>query len=176
METSNFLILIDEENIFEHFNRRGNLPGRVQIQPKHVICQPSSQAILSTASYLINVLLHIPKSSKYLLGWIHLDLGLLRWRSCKELTCHCRKFKRHKFNPWKDPLKEEMETHSSILAWRIPWTEDPGGLWSIESQSWTQLKQHHACLYPDLILRVKYNYLIIVKLQHIQSTFCWFKG
>ena len=99
-----------------------------------MICQPSSQAILSTASYLINVLLHIPKSSKYLLGWIHLDLGLLRWRSCKELTCHCRKFKRHKFNPWKDPLKEEMETHSSILAWRIPWTEDPGGLWSIESE------------------------------------------
>ena len=27
-----------------------------------------------------------------------------------------------------DPLKEKMATHSSILAWRIPWTEDPGGL------------------------------------------------
>ena len=27
-----------------------------------------------------------------------------------------------------DPLEEEMATHSSILAWRIPWTEDPGGL------------------------------------------------
>ena len=26
-----------------------------------------------------------------------------------------------------DPLEEEMATHSSILAWRIPWTEDPGG-------------------------------------------------
>ena len=26
-----------------------------------------------------------------------------------------------------DPLKEEMKTHSSILAWRIPWTEEPGG-------------------------------------------------
>ena len=26
-----------------------------------------------------------------------------------------------------DPLEEEMETHSSILAWRIPWTEEPGG-------------------------------------------------
>ena len=30
-----------------------------------------------------------------------------------------------------DPLEEEMATHSSILAWRIPWTEEPGGLWSI---------------------------------------------
>ena len=28
---------------------------------------------------------------------------------------------------WKDPLKKEMATHSSILAWRIPWTEDPEG-------------------------------------------------
>ena len=30
-----------------------------------------------------------------------------------------------------DPLEEDMTTHSSILAWRVPWTEEPGGLWSI---------------------------------------------
>ena len=35
---------------------------------------------------------------------------------------------------WEDPLEEGMETHSSILAWRIPWTKKPGGLQSIESQ------------------------------------------
>ena len=29
---------------------------------------------------------------------------------------------------WEDPLKEEIATHSSILAWRIPWTGEPGGL------------------------------------------------
>ena len=29
-----------------------------------------------------------------------------------------------------DPLEKEMATHSSILAWRIPWTEEPGGLYS----------------------------------------------
>ena len=34
-----------------------------------------------------------------------------------------------------DPLQEEVLTHSSILAWRIPWTEEPGGLQSIASQS-----------------------------------------
>ena len=28
---------------------------------------------------------------------------------------------------WEDPLEEDMATHSSILAWRIPWTEEPGG-------------------------------------------------
>ena len=33
-----------------------------------------------------------------------------------------------------DPLEEGMETHSSILAWRIPWTEEPGGLQSMGSQ------------------------------------------
>ena len=37
-----------------------------------------------------------------------------------------------------DPLEEEMATHSSILAWRIPWTEDPGGLQSMGLQSWTR--------------------------------------
>ena len=29
---------------------------------------------------------------------------------------------------WKDPLEKEMATHSSTLAWKIPWTEEPGGL------------------------------------------------
>ena len=40
---------------------------------------------------------------------------------------------------WEDPLEEGMATHSSILAWRIPWTEEPGGLQSMWSQSRTQL-------------------------------------
>ena len=31
---------------------------------------------------------------------------------------------------WKDPLEKGMATHSNILAWRIPWTEEPGGLQS----------------------------------------------
>ena len=38
-----------------------------------------------------------------------------------------------------DALEEDMATHSSILAWRIPWTEEPGGLQSLGWQSWTQL-------------------------------------
>ena len=33
-----------------------------------------------------------------------------------------------------DPLEKEMETHSGILAWRIPWTEEPGGLQSMGSR------------------------------------------
>ena len=38
-----------------------------------------------------------------------------------------------------DPLAKRMATHSSLLAWRIPWTEEPGGLQSMESQSQTRL-------------------------------------
>ena len=36
---------------------------------------------------------------------------------------------------WEDPLEKEMATHSSILAWRIPWTEEPGWPQSIGSQT-----------------------------------------
>ena len=35
---------------------------------------------------------------------------------------------------WEDPLEKEMATHSSILAWKIPWTEEPGWLLSVDSQ------------------------------------------
>ena len=36
---------------------------------------------------------------------------------------------------WEDPLEKEKATHTSILAWRIPWTEDPGGLQSMGLQN-----------------------------------------
>ena len=45
----------------------------------------------------------------------------------KESTCQC---KRCEFDPWvgKIPLEKGMAPHSSILTWRIPWTEEPGGV------------------------------------------------
>ena len=47
---------------------------------------------------------------------------------------------------WEDPLEKEMATHSRILAWRIPWTEEPGRLHSIESQrvghGWAQTHRY----------------------------------
>ena len=47
-----------------------------------------------------------------------------------------------------DPLEKEMATHSSILAWEIPWTEEPGGLQSMWSQkSCTQLSDYTTTLY-----------------------------
>ena len=44
---------------------------------------------------------------------------------------------------WEDLLEEGVATHSSILAWRIPWTEEPGGVQSMGSQkSWTRLNNN----------------------------------
>ena len=48
---------------------------------------------------------------------------------------------------WEDPLEKEMATHSNILSWRNPWTEEPGGLQSMRSQRVrhdlaTQQQQH----------------------------------
>ena len=45
---------------------------------------------------------------------------------------------------WEDPLEKGMVTHSSFLAWRIPWTEEPGWLQSMGSKSQTQLTNTHS--------------------------------
>ena len=48
---------------------------------------------------------------------------------------------------WEDPLEEGMTTHSSILAWRIQWSKESGGLWAIGSQrvrhNWSSLAHKH---------------------------------
>ena len=53
-----------------------------------------------------------------------------------------------------DPLEEEMATLSSILAWKIPWTEEPGGLQSVELKSQTQLSNwaHIANVVRNIII------------------------
>ena len=54
------------------------------------------------------------------------------------------------FLDWEDPLEEDMGTHSSILAWRIPWTEESRGLQSLGSQrvrhNWSDLARTQAYL------------------------------
>ena len=63
---------------------------------------------------------------------------------------------RVRFLGGEDLLEKEMATHSTILAWKIPWTEEPGGLQSMGSQSWSQLSMHtHA---PALHL-ISFSYL-----------------
>ena len=58
--------------------------------------------------------------------FIYLFIWLPGWLSGKELACQWR---RYQFDPGReDPLEKEMATHSSILAWIIPWIEGPGRL------------------------------------------------
>ena len=49
-------------------------------------------------------------------------------------NCPAMQGTRLQYMGWEDPLEKAMATHSSVLAWRIPWTEEPGGLWSMGSQ------------------------------------------
>ena len=81
-----------------------------------------------------------------------------------------------------DPLKKEMATHSSILVWRIPWTEEPDRLqfmWSQKLDTTQQLNQHcHKCILISKVLLtflifcyfiihsvVIYNYLSLIQLR-----------
>ena len=90
---------------------------------------------------------------------------------------------------WEDPLEKEMATHSSILAWRIPWTEEPGGLQSTGSQSRTWLSNftHSLSTYPLYCLFFFFFFRFFLNVEHflksllnlLQYCFCflfWFFG
>ena len=72
--------------------------------------------------------------------------GLPPWLIDKEPTCNAGAGDQSSIPSWADLLEEGMATHSSILAWRIPWTEEPGGLQSIGSQS--QMWLRWLCMAP----------------------------
>ena len=63
-----------------------------------------------------------------------LRLGFQSGATGKELVCQCRRHEMwvQSLDP-EDPLVEGVAIHSSILAWRIPWTEEPSGLQSMRS-------------------------------------------
>ena len=70
----------------------------------------------------------------------------------------------------KESMEEGKTTHSCILAWRTPWTEEPSGLWSMGSQSQTQLKQlsTHVCkVLSSLVAQT------VKRLPAIQGTRVW---
>ena len=68
-------------------------------------------------------------------------LGLPRWLSGKESSCQCRRCKRCGFDPWvgKIPWRRKWKPIPVFLAWKIPWTEEPGGLVYVITKSWTGL-------------------------------------
>ena len=93
----------------------------------------------------------------------------------KQSTCQCRRCWRCGFSPL-DPLEKELATQSSVLTWRIPWTEETGRLRSLRSQSQTRLTTHaHKTLRDYLsvllsllsLLRVPLSSLSFLK--HVKS-------
>ena len=69
---------------------------------------------------------------------------------------------------WEDPLEKEMATHSSTLAWKMPWTEEPGRLQSMGSQSQTRLSD------DTLHLRARKDFEMILFIPWVAEgkTFC----
>ena len=89
----------------------------------------------SVICFFFSVVKGLPpgKSLTLLLILHHLHFGLFSDGSVsKESTCNAGDL--GSIPGWGRFLEKEMATHSSILAWRIPWTEEPGGLQSIGSQ------------------------------------------
>ena len=70
-----------------------------------------------------------------------------------------------------DPLKEEMATYSSTLAWRIPWTEQPGGAQSMGLQSWTWLN-YWVCTHSSF-MNHQYIFLHMVLFLQRGNSFLW---
>ena len=111
---------------------------------QEVTCCAGSTLIISVLiNSLLSEILHVWKffsnptsdcqdklDKESVMGWIcdapHHYGGI----SGKEPLCQCRRLKRRGSNPWvgEDARETEMATHSSILAWEIPWTEEPGRL------------------------------------------------
>ena len=57
-----------------------------------------------------------------------------RWLRGEEPACQCRRQETQVLSLGREaPLQEEMATRSSVLAWEIAWTREPGGLWSVGS-------------------------------------------
>ena len=76
----------------------------------------------------------------------------------KEPACQCRRHDlRVWYLGWEDPLDKGMTTHCSVLAWRIPWKEEPSGLQSIGSQrvrhNWSDL----ACMRVAIAVDINEN-------------------
>ena len=92
------------------------------------------------------------------LGYVYLK-GFPGGASGKEPTCQHRRCKRHGFDPWvrKIPLEKEMATHFSILAWRIPQTEEPSRLhpWGRKESDMTeQLNKKSLSSFNEVYLQI----------------------
>ena len=118
---------MSETSVFTSHTKTGK--GKHRNQPHSTL-----KLILVFTSHLIRQM-GFPRSFCFLVFFFFFGPRLPRWCSGKEPTCQCRRHETQVLSlGQEDPLEEGMATHCSILAWRIPWTEEPGGLLSTGSQ------------------------------------------
>ena len=95
-------------------------------QPQLQLTFPLSQTSLLSVSTWIWALTQLLRKGGYYRVW-----GLPRWLSGKQSTCNAGDMGSipgsGRSQGWEDPLEKEMATHSHILAWQMPWTEEPVG-------------------------------------------------
>ena len=89
---------------------------------------------------------------------IFFTLGFPSGSAGKEPACQSRRLKRLEFDPWVrlNPLEKEMATWSSFLAWKIPWTEEPGSPWGCEEADTTECTCTHFIDYAPFEFSLKY--------------------
>ena len=82
-------------------------------------------------------------------------MGFPGFASGKGPACHSRRLKRCGFDPFQeDPLEEDMATHSSVLAWRISWTEEPGRLQSLGLQRVEHKRSNIPCMHSWAMMKL----------------------
>ena len=74
---------------------------------------------------------------------------------------------------WKDALENGMANHSSILVWRIPWTEEPGGLHSIALQGVRQDLSESAHTHTHVVIDTYINIAILLDIYHSYEIIQW---
>ena len=123
-------------------------------------------AIVNNA--VMNIRVHIFFLICVFVFFRQMSSGLPQWLSSKDSTCNAGAQEiQVQFLHQEDPLEKSLATHSSIFAWKIPWTEEPGGL---QSMGW----QRVVCDWSDLEHTDKYqgeelrDYMIVL--------FLFFKG
>ena len=94
---------------------------------------------------------------------VYLVQGLLWWLSSKRNPSAMQKTQETQVRSlgWEDPLQEGMAIHSSIIALRIPWTEEPGRLQSLGSQRVGHNRSDWACMHAYGTKEVFSNFLLV---------------
>ena len=111
---------------------------RQQICPKNTSCLecPSLVRSLRNPEWIIMTQIHSAlTSTRQCVGHLTNNSFTSPYSVVGRVCLQCRRYKRQVQSlGWKGPLEEKLTTHASILAWKIPWTEEPGRLQSMWSQ------------------------------------------